>query len=217
MGDMMSNTMKHTGSGTRFWTLLLVVGATSAGCNPMDDALVAIFGRSMREQPAIQPYQDPRTPPEGAVSFASGNFPAAPGQVAVGQAEGTPVPPPVTPFQLLTGDPAASDLPNPIAPGAVSLARGEVMFNRSCVPCHGVTGAGDGLVTQAGVPVRSLLTPEARILSDGYIYSLIRVGRGAMPSYAHQVTHYDRWHVVNYVRQLQSAAIPGEPAGQQEN
>ena len=24
-----------------------------------------------------------------------------------------------------------------------------------------------------------------------------------MPAYGHQIAHYDRWHVVNYVRQLQ--------------
>ena len=39
--------------------------------------------------------------------------------------------------------------------------------------------------------------------SDGYIYGMIRVGRVWMPAYGHQIAHYDRWHVVNYVRQLQ--------------
>ena len=35
-----------------------------------------------------------------------------------------------------------------------------------------------------------------------------------MPPYGHQIGHYDRWHVVNYVRQLQGQ-IP-EP-GQEPN
>jgi mono/diheme cytochrome c family protein len=51
-------------------------------------------------------------------------------------------------------------------------------------------------------------------LTDGYIYTLIRVGRGIMPAYAHQIAHYDRWHVVNYVRQLQgpqAAPTPDTP------
>ena len=39
--------------------------------------------------------------------------------------------------------------------------------------------------------------------TDGYIYGMIRVGRVMMPAYGHQIGHYDRWHLVNYVRQLQ--------------
>ena len=27
-----------------------------------------------------------------------------------------------------------------------------------------------------------------------------------MPAYGHQIGHYDRWHVVNYLRRLQGAA-----------
>jgi mono/diheme cytochrome c family protein len=49
--------------------------------------------------------------------------------------------------------------------------------------------------------------------TDGYIYGMIRVGRGLMPPYGHQVAHFDRWNIVNYVRQLQrSAGTPGMPA-----
>jgi len=35
-----------------------------------------------------------------------------------------------------------------------------------------------------------------------------------MPPYGHQISHYDRWHVVNYVRQLQgpqAAVAQGSP------
>ena len=35
---------------------------------------------------------------------------------------------------------------------------------------------------------------------------MIRLGRGLMPPYGHQISHFDRWHVVNYVRQLQRNA-----------
>ena len=33
-----------------------------------------------------------------------------------------------------------------------------------------------------------------------------------MPPYGHQIGHYDRWNVVNYIRQLQgSVASTGQP------
>lgn len=174
--------------------------------------MVAIFGRSMREQPSISSYEDPRLPPEGSVPFASGNFPAAPWVVNLGQPEGAPVPPPVTAIEvaqaLLNPDdfPQINGLENPVEATPESLARGEEVFNRACSPCHSTTGAGDGPVTQApggAAFTRPLLTPEARGLTDGYIYSIVRVGRGIMPPYGHQITHFDRWHVVNYVRRLQ--------------
>jgi mono/diheme cytochrome c family protein len=41
--------------------------------------------------------------------------------------------------------------------------------------------------------------------SDGYLYSIIRYGRGVMPRYADRVRGQTRWEVVNYVRQLQAA------------
>ena len=31
-------------------------------------------------------------------------------------------------------------------------------------------------------------------------------GRGLMPEYGSRITHFDRWRVVNYVRQLQAQA-----------
>jgi mono/diheme cytochrome c family protein len=199
----------------RIWPALALVAVTVPGCSPMDDLLVAIFGRSMRDQPSIGWYENPLLPPEGAVPFAAGNFPATEGEFALGQSEGGIIPPPVLPLQLLLEEPIAVDLVNPVQPGEVSLARGEVMFERTCAPCHGPLGDGAGPVTAAGVPSISILTDEARGRTDGYLYSIIRVGRGAMPPYAHQITHFDRWHIVNYVRQLQAAqpAAPGAGAG----
>ena len=38
--------------------------------------------------------------------------------------------------------------------------------------------------------------------TDGYIFGMIRNGRGAMPSY-NRIEEMDRWDVVNYVRALQ--------------
>ncbi len=186
---------------------LLVLG----GCTPVDDLMVAIFGRSMRVQPSFNPYENPQLAPEGSVSFSSGNFPAAPHSVNLGSPDGQAPPPPITPLMLLQGDPRAVGLENPVGPDAASLARGQEMYLRACAPCHGDVGGGGGPVTAFGVPNWSLLEDSALNLSDGYIYSIIRVGRGAMPAYGHQITHYDRWHIVNYVRQLQ-----GELPSQEE-
>jgi mono/diheme cytochrome c family protein len=204
------------------WGALALVALVGAGCTPLDDVMVAVFGRSMRDQSSIQPYQNPRLPAEGSVPFASGNFPGAVGEFGIGQAEGTAIPEPVTPLMVLQagGNPEAipqvNALVNPVSADARSLARGEELFNRACAPCHAQDGGGQGTVTAAGIPPWPVVSDQASAYTDGYLYSIIRVGRGLMPAYGHQLSHHDRWHVVNYLRRLQGAAptqAGGAPPG----
>jgi hypothetical protein len=52
----------------------------------------------------------------------------------------------------------------------------------------------------------SLMTASARDRSDGYLYSIIRYGRGVMFRYGDKIPRpADRWAIVNYVRTLQAA------------
>ena len=56
-----------------------------------------------------------------------------------------------------------------------------------------------------GIP--SLLSDQARKRTDGYLYSIIRYGRGLMPLYGDRIYRRDeRWAVVAYLRALQAAA-----------
>ena len=90
----------------------------------------------------------------------------------------------------------------------VASARGDTLYHTFCGVCHGVAGAADGPVGPK-VAARSLLTPVARGYTDGYLYSILRYGRGVMGKYGDKITNADdRWQVVNYVRQLQAASPP---------
>ena len=90
----------------------------------------------------------------------------------------------------------------------IPTARGDTLYHTFCAVCHGVAGAGDGPVGPK-VAAPSLLTPRAIGYTDGYLYSLLRYGRGIMGKYGDKITEQDdRWQVVNYVRQLQSAVAP---------
>ncbi len=188
----------------------------STGCTPLDDALVAIFGRSMRSQPSFDPYENPRMPADGSVPFAAANFPAAPFEVNLGQPEAlAQEPPPFTQLMLLQQDPVVMNLQNPVPPTDQSLARGQVLYDRVCAPCHGEAGVGAQAYIIEVHPLLAaydLAGAQAAGYTDGYIYGMIRVGRGVMPAYGHQVSHFDRWHIVNYVRQLQVQSGVGASA-----
>jgi mono/diheme cytochrome c family protein len=93
-------------------------------------------------------------------------------------------------------------------------AAGDTLFQTYCAVCHGPGGAANGTVTsRIGAP--SLLTGRARGYSDGYIYSIIRYGRGVMPRYGDKLyLPSDRWAIVSHLRKLQAQTPAGpEPAG----
>ena len=195
-------------AGVRLWLLGLLL--ISAGCTPLDDVMVGIFGKSMRDQPSFDPYEDPLTAPEGSVPFASGNFPARNGEVNVGQPEGPDVfPPPFTQMDLMNEAEVVVNIPNPVPVTDASVERGQELFLRFCAPCHGPRGDGvSGYIISAGYPPYPLVSDRVRGFTDGYIYGMMRMGRGNMPSYGHRISHFDRWNVVNYLRVLQGVASP---------
>jgi mono/diheme cytochrome c family protein len=197
-------------------TLALMTGL--GACTPMDQVLGTVFGRSMRDQRSFDPYENTLAPPENSVAFSAGNYAAGPGVVNLGQPEGADdVPPPFTQLDVLLQAPVVVDLVNPVEASAESLVRGEELFLRFCAVCHGPDGAGTNCYLddpEIGWPCAyPLVAPNVVAYPDGYLYGMIRVGRGIMPAYGHQIGHYDRWNLINYIRQLQgSAASPTQPS-----
>jgi mono/diheme cytochrome c family protein len=90
--------------------------------------------------------------------------------------------------------------PTPVSPA--SLANGRKHYVINCSVCHGDLGIGNGPTTQYGMPAINLTTDVTKGRSDGYIYGMLRNGRGLMPTY-NRIEEMDRWDVVNYVRALQ--------------
>jgi mono/diheme cytochrome c family protein len=112
-----------------------------------------------------------------------------------------------------------SGLVNPHPPSAASLENGRKYYQINCTVCHGAAAAGNGPALRFGVPAPSLLTDVTRNRTDGYLFGIMRNGRGLMPNY-NRIEEGDRWDVVNYIRALQgrvstqvdtsSAGFPGE-------
>jgi len=91
---------------------------------------------------------------------------------------------------------------NPTPIGDASLENGRKYFQINCSVCHGVAGQGNGPAMQFGMPGINLTTDVTKGRTDGYIYGMIRNGRGLMPPY-NRIEERDRWDVVNYLRGLQ--------------
>jgi mono/diheme cytochrome c family protein len=114
------------------------------------------------------------------------------------------------PLSSQSGTPEDGDPVNPFDAGdSAAVERGAVMFKTFCVPCHGPTGQGDGLVVQHGFPEPPNLSSEGtRGLRDADLFTVITEGVGPMPSYAAQIARDDRWKTILYVRKLQNEMQP---------
>lgn len=114
------------------------------------------------------------------------------------------------PLSSEAATPAGEAPENPFkADDAAALERGAVVFDAFCVPCHGATAAGDGLVVQHGFPAPpTLLRARTRAMSDARIFGIISNGSGAMLSCAAQISRDDRWKAVLHIRKLQAEPPP---------
>ena len=92
---------------------------------------------------------------------------------------------------------------NPIPKSPDSLARGKQMYDRHCLVCHGEQGSGDGLVGSKFVPQPMKLNIEyVQRQPDGQIFYTISHGSIAMPFYRQAMSVEDRWHLVNFIKEV---------------
>lgn len=98
---------------------------------------------------------------------------------------------------------------NPLEITEKVLHNGQKKFNIYCAPCHDRTASGGGIVgKRAGAVFQpaNLHKQETRDKNDGELYSIASDGRRTMMGYRNQISNYDRWTIVAYLRVLQRAA-----------
>ena len=109
-----------------------------------------------------------------------------------------------------------ASLTNPVPADQRSLRNGAQQYQINCSVCHGPAGAGDGPVTKFGYPPMPIGAGSnaANTLTDGYLFGIIRNGRGLMPPY-NRIEEPDRWDLINYLRAMQSgnATLPANVLG----
>jgi glucose/arabinose dehydrogenase/mono/diheme cytochrome c family protein len=110
-------------------------------------------------------------------------------------------------------DPAAAQLPNPVASTAASLAAGQKAYQAICAACHGKMGEGAvkagitlSVITEQGGTQAPDLTDDRwdHGSTDGEIYTVIKRGvpTTMMAGWDGQISDADIWSIVNYLRAL---------------
>ena len=164
----------------------LVAGCLAAGL------LAAGCRQDMHDQPKFKPYaksdffedqRSARPPVDGTIARGHLRDDAA---LYSGKVGGKPV----------------EAFPFPVSAGV--MARGQERYDIFCSPCHGRTGAGDGMIVQRGYRKPPTFHQDRlRQAAPGYVFDVITSGFGAMPDYAQQIPARDRWAIVAYLKALQ--------------
>ena len=159
----------------------LAAGLLAAGCR-----------QDMHDQPKVKPYaksdffadrRSARPPVDGTIARGQLRQDAV---LYTGRAAGKPV----------------EAFPFPVS--AEVMARGRERFDIFCSPCHGRTGAGDGMIVRRGYRKPPTFHQDRlRQAAPGYTFDVITNGFGAMPDYAQQIPVRDRWAIVAYIKALQ--------------
>jgi mono/diheme cytochrome c family protein len=173
----------------------------SISCFPFPLLLFSLSACSwftdFKQQPKLDPWETPsdtiamRGNPQGSVPIS--------GSVAPGFAYGR--------AQTIAAVDSMSAIANPVPADERSLRNGGQLFQINCAVCHGPLGAGDGPVTKFRYPPMPIGagSKAATQFSDGYLFGIIRNGRGLMPPY-NRIEESERWDLINYLRAIQSGA-----------
>lgn len=191
------------------WLIYTVVILVVASFIPI--ALIMRARVTTSEQPRIHIVPDMDNQPKYKAQSRNPLFadrramrPPVEGAVARGAALGNPA---------LTSGKIGDDWVEgvPLTVDAELIQRGRERYDIYCSPCHGLAGAGDGMVAKRAdqlmegtwTPPTSFHTDLIRQRPVGHIFNTISNGIRNMPAYGPQIPVEDRWAVVAYVRALQ--------------
>jgi mono/diheme cytochrome c family protein len=109
-----------------------------------------------------------------------------------------------TVFQAPQSNSEARKLKNPIPSDAASIEEGRKIYSRSCAPCHGPSGKGDGGMALGGSTPADLTDDKwDHGSTDGEIFVVIRDGVSAdMEGYKDKLTEKQIWQVIIYIRSI---------------
>lgn len=112
--------------------------------------------------------------------------------------------------------PWVTEIPIPV--NEELMARGKQRYDIYCSVCHGLSGKGDGLITQRAMQLQAvnpsvgtwllpiaLYSEPVRKQKVGQLFNTITHGVRKMPSYGSQIPVEDRWAIVLYLRALQES------------
>ena len=133
---------------------------------------------------------------------------AAIGLVAACSREAPPVAPSPTPgaSPVRVVPPEYAGRVNPLPDDEATFARGREAFLKTCAPCHGPNGDGNGIAAAALKPPPANFRDGKRIRGrpDDVLFWEISTGipDSAMPAFGATLSEEERWAILRFLRRL---------------
>lgn len=116
---------------------------------------------------------------------------------------------------------ASQQVTNPIpALDSLEMKEAERMYLINCGICHGTALDGNGPLYDGGngpyaaAPKNLVADAVVSVMPEGQMFYSLTYGKGAMGSYASQLSTSQRWKIIHYIKLKQAAAKGGSaPAG----
>lgn len=99
---------------------------------------------------------------------------------------------------------AATKIISPMKSTKENIERGKEIYFHMCQHCHGEGGHGDGKISQNGF-IEGIPDYATKLvdLPEGKMFHTITHGKGLMGQHASQLSQYERWQVIEWVKCLQ--------------
>src|SRR4030095_10335729 len=132
---------------------------------------------------------------------------------------GLPVPGTVARGELMTyalkndsmGYVQSASVTNPLTTGAIDMTNAERLYLVNCGICHGSKLDGNGPLWKDGngpftAAPKNFMDAAMKSMPEGTMFHSVTYGKGAMGSYASQLTSRQRWEVIAYIKSKQFPA-----------
>ena len=89
-----------------------------------------------------------------------------------------------------------------VEPTPENISKGEAIYKKNCLMCHGATGLGDGPAGKRLNPKPYNFQDKEKMAAETYEHLLkeITKGKGPMPAFERKLKENERWMVLHYIR-----------------
>ncbi len=107
-----------------------------------------------------------------------------------------------------TGYKLSADVKNPLSPDSIDMKEAERLYLVNCAICHGAKLDGNGPLWKDGngpfpAAPKNFMADDMKKLPEGTMFHSATYGKGAMGSYASQISTQQRWMVIAYIKSKQ--------------
>ena len=89
-----------------------------------------------------------------------------------------------------------------VEPSPENIGKGEAIYKKHCLMCHGPTGMGDGPAGKRLNPKPYNFQDKEKMAAetDEHLFKEITKGKGPMPAFERKLKENERWMVLHYIR-----------------